>query len=1075
MNKKISAGIMTLLCIILMCTVLVLPASAATSISKATISYSANHTYTGKYIKPKVTVKYKNKKLTSSDYTVSYKDNKNTGTASLTVKGKGKYTGSITKKFYIKPATPKSFKADESTTSVKLSWKKSTGTTSYLVYMYNSKTKKWDKKTTTKETSATIKSLQPGTAYKFRVRAYKKSTKALYSDYASLTAKTLVDRVKNLKATPTASSVKLSWSSVKNATGYQVYMYNSSKKTWEKKKTLTGTSYTVTKLKSAAEYKFKVRARNAKDPETVYGKFSSELLATTLPQSVKNAKVTAFTSTTASLSWDKVTGATGYDIYALKTSSPDKKGELIKLKTTTATSYRIKGLDCCCYYTFLIGSRYKNSKGVVFCGDYQSSKTKQIFTPIAKPPAFTLTQTENKSASVSWTSQPYVSGYHIYIKEGDNGELIHLDTLPATKSSYKYTGLNELTYYRLSARAFYKDKQGNETLSSYALITTITDDGAVDGVRFTSAKASLSIGNTYRFKAGVIPSYAENRKVTYSSSNPAVASVDEDGYVTAKKAGTANITVKTQEGSFTDTVKVTVKAVKSTAIALPKSVTVYVDEGTQLKPSFTPSDVTDKTFTVIGSDYSYSYKNWLGVTKTDTCAFSDYISVRSDGTLVGKKTTVTPETGKAFSFTVKVKAKDSGVTATTKVIVKKKLISLSYQGTDRPWVYGNSVKLTATVDTSADFTKNQLIWESSDAKIAYVDSSGTVYCTGAGNVTISVYSPDKSQKASYSFNVVPKINVETSFYHSCIPGDEYKIEVEVLPEGTAYRFLNTDSNITQVDGNGVVTILGEGTATVHVITDSSSEAVVFTTESWTKPETDSQSLFDNAINRMNLIKTEMPTVVKSTASAFSDFTISGSNEYITATDLQNIFTSFADPSTVVVNTVSPSAPASEKIAYCNRLPVSSSSNAVMPGFSLNDLQSIKYVDTNGPTYDIVFTLKQENMPTPASASTATAHGKVFDILTGAYLNECISKLNSGNSTVMGELKVSYSAFSQTYSNSKVTVTVDKITGKTEYIAYDMNLAVDISALKMSMGAINAFNSDLSFNVNHKVNLDMLYA
>lgn len=1075
MNKIIKTGFMTLLCIILMCTVLVLPASAATPITNATLSYTASHTYTGKAIKPKVTVKLKKKTLSASDYTVSYKNNVNPGTATVTVKGKGKYSGSVTKSFYIKPAAPKSFKADPGVTSVKLSWKKSIGTTSYQVYMYNSKTKKWDKKTTTKETSLTVKSLQPSTAYKFRVRAYKKSSKALYSDYASLTAKTLVDQVKNLKATATTSSVKLSWSSVKDATGYEIYMYNSAKKTWVNKKNLSGTSYTVKDLKSAAEYKFKVRARNTKDPKTVRGKYSSELLATTLPQSVKSAKVTAFTATTATLSWSKVTGATGYDIYALKTGNLNKKGELIKLKTTTATSYKLKGLDCCCYYTFLIGSRYKNSKGAIAYGDYKNSKTKQIFTPVTKPSSFGITATENKSASVSWKAQPYVSGYHVYIREGDNGKLIHLDTIPATRTSYKYTGLSELTYYRLSIRAFYKDSEGNEALSSYAVVTTITDDGSVDGVSFTSAKTSLAIGNTYRFKASVLPSYAENRNVSFSSSNPSVASVDAKGYVTAIKAGTADITVKSQEGGFKDTVRVKVAAVKSTGISLPKSVTVYVDEATALTPTFTPSDTTDKSFIVTGFDYSYSYKNWLGISKTDTCSFSDYISVRSDGTLVGKKTTVTPETGKAFSFTVKIKAKDSGVTATTKVSVKKKLISLSYQGTDRPWVYGNSAKLTATVDTTADFTKNQLIWESSDSKIAYVDSTGTVHCTGAGNVTISVYSPDRSQRASYSFNVVPKIIVETRFYHSCIPGDEYKIEVNVLPEGTAYRFLNTDSKITQVDSNGIVTILSEGTATVHVITDSSSEAVVFTTESWTKPETSSQSLFDNAVNRMNLVKTEMPTVVKSTASAFSGFKMSDSNEYITASDLQDIFTGFADPSTVVVNAVSPSAPASEKIAYCNRLPVSTSSNAVLPGLSLNDLQSIKYVDSNGPTYDIVFALKEENMPTPASASTATAHGKVFDILTGTYLNECISKLNSGNATILGELKVSYSAFSQTYSNSTVTVTVDKITGKTEYIAYDMNLSVDISALKMSMGAVSALNSDLSFNVNHKVNLDMLYA
>ncbi len=1072
MNKMIKTGLMTLLCIILMCSVLVLPASAATSITKATFSYTAYHTYTGKYIKPKVTVKYKNKKLTSSDYTVSYKDNKNTGTASLTVKGKGKYTGSVTKKFYIKPATPKKLKAETFTRTVKLTWSKSTGTTSYGVYMYNSKTKKWDKKDVVKGTSATIKSLQPGTAYKFRVRAYKKSSKALYSDYATVTAKTVVDQVKSLKAETTTSSVKLSWAPVKNVTGYQVYMYNTATKKWEKKKSLKGTTYTLKKLKSASEYKFKVRACNSKDPKTVFGSFSSEILATTIPQSVKNVKLSSYSSSTASLSWDKVEGATGYEIFALKSNSPDKKGEFKSLKTLTGTSYKFKTLDCCCYYTFFICSRYKNSKGTIVYGDYENSKTQKIFTPITKPSSFTLTETENRSATVSWKAQPFVSGYHIYIREGENGELIHLDTIPASNSSYKYTNLNEDTYYKLSLRSFHRDSEGNEKLSSFAYTTTITDDGSVDGVTFTSAKTSLSIGNTYRFKASVIPSYAENRSVTYSSSNPSVASVDEDGYVTAKKAGTADITVTSVEGAFKDTVRVTVKAVKSTAISLPKAVTIYLDERTKLNPTYTPSDTTDKSFTVTGADYTYKY-GLLNL--SDTCKFSDYIDIMPDGTLVGKKLTVTPKDNKEFTFTVTVRANDSGATAKTKVTVKKKLVFLSYQGTDRPWVYGNTAKLTATVDTSADFTKNQLIWESSDNNIASVDSSGTVTCKGTGKVTVSVYAPDRSQKDSFSFNVVPRIDVENRFYHSCIPGDEYKIEVKVFPEGTKYSFLNTDSSITQVDNKGNVTFLKEGTAIVHVITDSSAEAVVFTSESWTKPVYDSQSLLDDATVRMNLIKEEMPTIVKSTSSVFSAFTMSGSNKYLTSDDLQDIFTSFADPSTVVLNSVSASAPASEKIAYRNCIPVSSSSTAVLPGITLDNIKNIEYVDKSGPTYDIVFTLKEEMMPTPASASTATAHGKVFDILTGAYLNECITKLNSGNSTVFGELDVNYSAFSQTYSNSTVTVTVDKITGKTEYIAYDMTLSVNITDLKISMGIVDAFNSDLSFNVNHKVNLDILYS
>lgn len=68
-----------------------------------TIPYSS-YTYRGRGIKPTVTVKYGSTKLVKgTDYTVSYSNNTNVGTAVITVKGKGKYAGTATKKFTVKP------------------------------------------------------------------------------------------------------------------------------------------------------------------------------------------------------------------------------------------------------------------------------------------------------------------------------------------------------------------------------------------------------------------------------------------------------------------------------------------------------------------------------------------------------------------------------------------------------------------------------------------------------------------------------------------------------------------------------------------------------------------------------------------------------------------------------------------------------------------------------------------------------------------------------------------------------------------------------------------------------------
>ncbi|MBQ8965980.1 MBG domain-containing protein [Ruminococcus sp.] len=76
---------------------------AATSISGATVTLSQTlATYTGSAIKPTATVKLGSTTLTSgTDYTVSYSNNTNAGTATVTITGKGSYTGTVTKNFTI--------------------------------------------------------------------------------------------------------------------------------------------------------------------------------------------------------------------------------------------------------------------------------------------------------------------------------------------------------------------------------------------------------------------------------------------------------------------------------------------------------------------------------------------------------------------------------------------------------------------------------------------------------------------------------------------------------------------------------------------------------------------------------------------------------------------------------------------------------------------------------------------------------------------------------------------------------------------------------------------------------------
>ena len=90
--------------------------------------------YTGKAIKPSVTVTYNGKKLKKdTNYTVSFVDNKNIGIATVKITGKGKYSGTITKTFEIIPKSVTNFSAQLTKNKVKLSWKKVGQVTGYEI------------------------------------------------------------------------------------------------------------------------------------------------------------------------------------------------------------------------------------------------------------------------------------------------------------------------------------------------------------------------------------------------------------------------------------------------------------------------------------------------------------------------------------------------------------------------------------------------------------------------------------------------------------------------------------------------------------------------------------------------------------------------------------------------------------------------------------------------------------------------------------------------------------------------------------------------------------------------------
>lgn len=168
---------------------------AAVSISSGKIAAIADQTYTGSALTPSMKVTVNDKTLSSgTDYSTTYSNNINAGTATVTITGKGNYTDSLSSSFTIYPKKVSGLKGASAAKRITLSWSSKTGASGYQIYRkdtYNGSYKKV--KTITGGTVSSWKNTGLSTRheYYYRIRSFAKAdSKTIYSDYANLTAAT---------------------------------------------------------------------------------------------------------------------------------------------------------------------------------------------------------------------------------------------------------------------------------------------------------------------------------------------------------------------------------------------------------------------------------------------------------------------------------------------------------------------------------------------------------------------------------------------------------------------------------------------------------------------------------------------------------------------------------------------------------------------------------------------------------------------------------------------------------------------------------------------------------------------
>jgi len=155
---------------------------------------------------------------------------------------------------------------------------------------------------------------------------------------------------------------------------------------------------------------------------------------------------------------------------------------------------------------------------------------------VLQPESLTLAKGENKV--VNALVLPGSASQNVIWSSTD-------ETIVTVTSSGKIAGINEgvttvkATTADGSLFALCNVRVNNETYNP------------VTGISFDNANTSLLTGNTFQLNPLVLPVNATNKKVIYSTTNSAVATVNEAGLITGVSRGTAKISAKTEDGNFT--------------------------------------------------------------------------------------------------------------------------------------------------------------------------------------------------------------------------------------------------------------------------------------------------------------------------------------------------------------------------------------------------------------------------------------------------------------------------------------------------------------------------------------------
>lgn len=323
------------------------------------------------------------------------------------------------------------------------------------------------------------------------------------------------------------------------------------------------------------------------------------------------------------------------------------------------------------------------------------------------------------------------------------------------------------------------------------LVENAVDPNEVASISLNKSSVTLPAGSNLTLKASILPTTALEKRVEWFSTNTTVATVNENGVVTAIEHGNATIIAKTLDGGLIATCKVSVvNLVKEISFACSE-LELYNGETNTLQVSIEPENASNKAL-------SWSSANTSVATVDDSG-------------------TITPV--KAGTTTISAIAKDgSGIKATCQVTILQHVESIVLDHKTVKLHLGTTKQLTATIAPN-DASDKGVVWTSSDESVVSVSQSGLLTSVGKGSAQITATAKDGGNVAVCNVEVVQpvtSINLDRATA-SLYVNSSVQLEASVGPNDAndkSVMWSSSNSSVASVDQSGFVKALSAGTVTI---------------------------------------------------------------------------------------------------------------------------------------------------------------------------------------------------------------------------------------------------------------------